>query len=155
MARIDLYSNPSSKSKAKSPCLLDVQNDPLGNLMSRVVIPLTRATGNCTPSKVAQDVAPLIDISTGRSSCWRHRSSARSGRVISAPRSAPSKQNKSGSLLHLTVCSALINQRHWPTLRARRDYPGDVFLRQTPAVENQTTDRARCSDRTIRGSSTS
>ncbi|MDN7671103.1 CcdB family protein [Burkholderia oklahomensis] len=62
MARFDLYSNPSSKSKAKSPYLLDVQSDHLGNLMSRVVIPLTRVIGNYTPGKVAQDLVPLIEI---------------------------------------------------------------------------------------------
>jgi toxin CcdB len=62
MARFDLYNNPSSRSKAKSPYLLDVQSDHLGNLISRVVIPLTRTAGNYTPSKVAQDLSPLIDI---------------------------------------------------------------------------------------------
>jgi toxin CcdB len=62
MARFDLYNNPSAKSKGKSPYLLDVQSDHLGSLMSRVVIPLTLVSGNYTPSKVAQDLAPLIEI---------------------------------------------------------------------------------------------
>ncbi|CAE6856188.1 hypothetical protein R69746_07590 [Paraburkholderia aspalathi] len=62
MAHFDLYNNPSSKSRAKSPYLLDVQSDHLGNLMSRVVIPLTRVTGNYTSGKVAQDLAPIIEI---------------------------------------------------------------------------------------------
>ena len=38
------------------------QNGRLGSLISRVVIPLTRVAGNCTASKVAQALAPLIDI---------------------------------------------------------------------------------------------
>jgi toxin CcdB len=62
MARFDLYNNPSSKSKPTSPYLLDVQSDHLGNLISRVVIPLTRVAGTYTASKVAQDLAPLFDI---------------------------------------------------------------------------------------------
>jgi toxin CcdB len=66
MARFDLYNNPSSKSKAKSPYLLDVQSDHLGNLMSRVVIPLTRVSGNYTPDKVAQDLAPIVEIGGDR-----------------------------------------------------------------------------------------
>lgn len=62
MARFDLYSNPSARSKANSPYLLDVQSDHLGDLISRVVIPLTRVVGTYTPSKVAQDLSPLIEI---------------------------------------------------------------------------------------------
>jgi toxin CcdB len=62
MARFDLYNNPSPRSKAISPFLLDVQSDHLGNLISRVVIPLTRVTGNYTASKVAQDLSPIIEI---------------------------------------------------------------------------------------------
>ena len=62
MARFDLYNNPSTSSRIKSPFLLDVQSDHLGNLMSRVVIPLTRVAGNYTTSKVAQDLSPIIEI---------------------------------------------------------------------------------------------
>jgi toxin CcdB len=62
MARFDLYNNPSPRSKATSPFLLDVQSDHLGTLISRVVIPLTRVAGNYTASKVAQDLSPLIEI---------------------------------------------------------------------------------------------
>lgn len=62
MARFDLYNNPSTRSKAASPFLLDVQSDHLSNLISRVVIPLTRVAGNYTGSKVAQDLSPIIDI---------------------------------------------------------------------------------------------
>jgi toxin CcdB len=62
MARFDLYNNPSSRSRANSPYLLDVQSDHLGSLISRIVIPLTRVAGNYTSSKVAQDLAPIIEI---------------------------------------------------------------------------------------------
>jgi toxin CcdB len=62
MARFDLYDNPSPRSRTKSPYLLDVQSDHLGSLMSRVVIPLTRVAGNYTSGKVAQDLAPIIEI---------------------------------------------------------------------------------------------
>ena len=62
MARFDLYNNPSSRSRAKSPYLLDVQSDHLDSLISRVVIPLTRVAGNYTPGEVAQDLAPIVEI---------------------------------------------------------------------------------------------
>ncbi|WP_233859362.1 CcdB family protein [Paraburkholderia sp. HD33-4] len=62
MSRFDLYNNPSARSRAASPFLLDVQSDHLGNLISRVVVPLTRVAGNYTGSKVAQDLSPIIDI---------------------------------------------------------------------------------------------
>ncbi len=62
MARFDLYDNPSARSKAQSPFLVDVQSDHLGNLISRVVIPLTRVAGNYTAGKIAQDLSPIIDI---------------------------------------------------------------------------------------------
>ncbi|HKT98947.1 MAG TPA: CcdB family protein [Paraburkholderia sp.] len=61
MARFDLYSNPA-KSRTTTPYLLDVQSDHLGNLESRVVIPVTRVAGNYTASKVAQDLSPIIVI---------------------------------------------------------------------------------------------
>ncbi|WP_408523543.1 CcdB family protein [Paraburkholderia fungorum] len=56
MARFDLYNNPSSRHRAKLPYLLDVRSDHLGDLMSRVVIPLTCLAGNYTSGKVAQDL---------------------------------------------------------------------------------------------------
>ncbi|WP_414445253.1 CcdB family protein [Burkholderia sp. 22PA0106] len=62
MARFDLYNNPSSRSKAKSPYLLDVQSDHPGDLMSWVVIPLAHLAGSYTPAKVAQDLAPILEI---------------------------------------------------------------------------------------------
>jgi toxin CcdB len=39
-----------------------VQSDHLGSLISRAVIPLTRVAGNYTSGKVAQDLAPIIEI---------------------------------------------------------------------------------------------
>ncbi|WP_321918023.1 CcdB family protein, partial [Paraburkholderia sp. J11-2] len=56
------YNNPSTRSGTRSPFLLDVQSNHLGNLISRVVIPLTRVAGNYTASKVAQDLSPIIEI---------------------------------------------------------------------------------------------
>lgn len=62
MARFDLYENPSPKSRSKSPYLLDVQSNHLGDLTSRVVIPLTKVTGNYTLDAIAQDLSPVFDI---------------------------------------------------------------------------------------------
>ncbi len=62
MARFDLYSNPSAKSKAKSPYLLDIQSNHLGDLHSRVVVPLTRVLGSYTPTTIARDLSPVFQI---------------------------------------------------------------------------------------------
>ena len=40
MAQFDVYENTNEKTKANIPYLLDIQNDILKNLSSRVVIPL-------------------------------------------------------------------------------------------------------------------
>lgn len=50
MARFDVYSNPFAPERAQTPYLLDVQNDHLGPLATRVVIPLRAAKGFGTPA---------------------------------------------------------------------------------------------------------
>lgn len=45
MARFDVYANPSAEDRAHTPYVLDVQNDHLGPMGSRVVIPLRTAKG--------------------------------------------------------------------------------------------------------------
>jgi len=40
MARFDVYANPSAGERADTPFIVDVQNDHLGPLETRVVIPL-------------------------------------------------------------------------------------------------------------------
>jgi toxin CcdB len=99
MSRFDLSNNPSSRSRAASPFLLDVQSDHLCNLMSRVV-------GNYTVRKVAQDLSPINEIEGGQF-VLETPLLACSGQLVPAPRLARSKLNKTGSLPRSTVCSAL------------------------------------------------
>ena len=44
MAQFDVYENTNEKTKANIPYLLDIQNDILKNLSTRVVIPLVVST---------------------------------------------------------------------------------------------------------------
>ena len=44
MAQFDVYENPSKKSKAYYPYLVDVQNNYISDLDTRIVIPLGKAT---------------------------------------------------------------------------------------------------------------
>jgi toxin CcdB len=44
MAQFDVYTNPSKKSKAYYPYLVDVQNNYISELETRIVIPLGRAS---------------------------------------------------------------------------------------------------------------
>lgn len=44
MAQFDVYSNPSKKSKVYYPYLVDVQNNFIADLDTRIVIPLGKAS---------------------------------------------------------------------------------------------------------------
>jgi|TARA_B100000745_G_scaffold97184_1_gene61727 toxin CcdB len=43
MAQFDVYKNPSKKSSAYYPYLVDIQNDYISELQTRIVIPLAKA----------------------------------------------------------------------------------------------------------------
>ena len=45
VARFDIYANPYAEDRSHTPFVLDVQNDHLGPMGSRVVIPLRTAKG--------------------------------------------------------------------------------------------------------------
>ena len=51
MARFDVYTNPFAPERLHTPFLLDVQNDHLGPLGTRVVIPLRTPEGFGTPAR--------------------------------------------------------------------------------------------------------
>jgi toxin CcdB len=59
VARFDVYANPFPEDRAHTPYVLDVQNDHLGPIGSRVVIPL-RASKGFGPG--ARGLNPLIDV---------------------------------------------------------------------------------------------
>jgi toxin CcdB len=42
MARFDVYANPEAAERDHTPCLLDVQNDFIDSLATRVMVPLRR-----------------------------------------------------------------------------------------------------------------
>lgn len=57
MARYDVYANPHAPDRKHTPFVLDVQNDHLGPLGTRVVIPLRTLRGFGKP---AQGLNPVI-----------------------------------------------------------------------------------------------
>lgn len=59
VARFDLYPNPFPPERSHTPLVLDVQNDHLGPLGARVVIPLrtTKAL-----DKAVRDLNPIMEI---------------------------------------------------------------------------------------------
>ena len=59
MARFDVYRNPFAAERAHTPYVLDVQNDHLGPLATRVVIPLRTPQGYGTP---ARGLNPVLDL---------------------------------------------------------------------------------------------
>ena len=58
MARFDLYANPIAAERQHTPYLLDVQNDYLEQLASRIVIPL-RSEGHF--GQPVRDLNPIIE----------------------------------------------------------------------------------------------
>jgi toxin CcdB len=59
MARYDLFANPVPAERRRTPYLLDVQNDFIDGLASRVVIPL-RTVAAFGPR--ARDLNPLLEV---------------------------------------------------------------------------------------------
>lgn len=60
MARFDVYPHPDISKRAVTPFLLDVQNDFINQLQSRVVIPLRTAAAF---GPTMRDLNPLFNIS--------------------------------------------------------------------------------------------
>lgn len=59
MARYDVYVNPSAGERVHTPYVLDVQNNHLSPLATRVVIPLRSARALATP---AQGLNPALTV---------------------------------------------------------------------------------------------
>jgi toxin CcdB len=69
MARFDVYFNPSASERRVTPYFLDVQNDHLEGLQTRVVVPLRRASAfprklrELNPEVTLDGVALVLDTS--------------------------------------------------------------------------------------------
>ncbi len=63
MARLDVYANPDSAERKATPYFLDVQNDYIDGLQTRVVIPLRRET---VFGPRARDLHPLLSVGNDR-----------------------------------------------------------------------------------------
>jgi toxin CcdB len=59
VARYDVYANPFAEDRSHTPFVLDVQNDHLGPMGSRVVIPLRTAKGF---GAAARGLNPVFDV---------------------------------------------------------------------------------------------
>ena len=60
MPQWDVYANPSPRSRDDLPYLIDVQSELLGDLGTRLVIPLSRQPQ--VPSGLPRRMTPLFDI---------------------------------------------------------------------------------------------
>jgi toxin CcdB len=67
MARFDVFANPVAAERKHTPYLVDVQNDFISDLQSRVVVPLRRElafgprTRDLNPVLQVNDVAMVLD----------------------------------------------------------------------------------------------
>ena len=59
MARFDIFNNPFAAERVHTPFVLDVQNDHLGSLATRVVIPLRTPKGFGRP---ANSLNPMLAV---------------------------------------------------------------------------------------------
>jgi toxin CcdB len=62
MARYDIYPNPFAPERVHTPFVLDVQNDHLGPLATRIVVPLRTPKSMPTP---ARGLNPVLQLSGG------------------------------------------------------------------------------------------
>ena len=60
MAQFDVYRNPNPATRARIPCLLDVQSDLLDMLATRVVVPLYKP--EVLRGKAAERLNPVFEI---------------------------------------------------------------------------------------------
>ncbi len=63
MARLDVYANPAARERKLTPYFLDVQNDYIACLQTRVVIPLRRESAF---GPRARDLHPLLSVGDDR-----------------------------------------------------------------------------------------
>jgi toxin CcdB len=63
MARLDVYANPDASERRFTPFFLDVQNDYIDGLESRVVIPLRRESAF---GPRARDLHPVLTVGSER-----------------------------------------------------------------------------------------
>jgi toxin CcdB len=61
MARFDVYANPETSERKHTPYLLDVQNDYIDALATRVVIPLRREAAFGPPARNLNPVVVVIE----------------------------------------------------------------------------------------------
>ena len=67
MARFDVYANPDTAERRQTPYFLDVQNDYIDHLATRVVIPLRRESvfgpraSDLNPSMAVEGVSVVLD----------------------------------------------------------------------------------------------
>ncbi|MDP1650721.1 MAG: CcdB family protein [Rubrivivax sp.] len=59
MARLDVYANPDATERRHTPYFVDVQNDYIGDIDARVVIPLRREAAF---GPRARDLHPLLEV---------------------------------------------------------------------------------------------
>lgn len=59
MARLDVYANPDASERRHTPYFLDVQNDYIDHIETRVVIPLRR---EAVFGPRARDLHPLLQV---------------------------------------------------------------------------------------------
>lgn len=60
MARFDIYANPG-RNQAGIPYLIDVQNNLIGGLATRIVVPL-RTLGRFAAAELPADLCPIIPV---------------------------------------------------------------------------------------------
>lgn len=60
MHQFDVYKNPSSKTSETYPYIVDVQNNVLQHLATRLVVPLTSSTAR--PNMLFRKLTPIIEF---------------------------------------------------------------------------------------------
>ena len=83
MAQFDLYKNNDKDTSKTYPYFVDVQNELLDTLNSRVVVPLTPTT--LIESKAAANLCPVIHIDEGDFTFLTHQMSSVPNTLLTVP----------------------------------------------------------------------
>ena len=87
MARFDVYANPGKDKRDDVPFLLDVQSDLLGELGSRVVVPLRRMD-RFAATVLPSNLAPTFEIKGVRCFMETPKLAAVPAKILKAPLSS-------------------------------------------------------------------
>lgn len=83
MAQFDVYANPNMASRQSVPYLVDVQSDLIGQLATRLVMPLSRV--GVTQPRLPSNLCPVVEVDDEKLSLLAYMAAPVSARLLKKP----------------------------------------------------------------------